>query len=432
MTPPPNATDAAEVQRALARCRALRDRLLRSLPPSKLSPPARRTLLRLVDAELRFLSRLSSSALSHPIPNHLSTNLGYLESIARVLFHPSVLAVSRVCKPLRPSSSHVDVVATLARAPVWFLVSDRNPHHLPWFGPKGLHARVERILAAARSAGALTPASVLFVFSSGLADEAASRMVNEFGAVETDFFGGSDLFEELEEGWLGVRAKESKVFEIKIDSNCGGDGVVPLGVVEDEVEVGSGHGVFGSLISKLSPPGGGETVEVINFDTTALVAMVSGISNGGCERLLKAPEDEMRARFKSNYEFVMAQVISELQNPILAELEIAVAGKKGIICESVRSEFKELIAMCGGANEKLRAARLIKCLLVVPDNPSARVTSLPTTRKIDLKNKIVFGTGDHWHAPTLTANMGFVRAISQTVKCRDSRQAPSFKAKFKT
>lgn len=235
-------------------------------------------------------------------------------------------------------------------------------------------------------------------------------MVNEFGAIETDLFGGSDFFEELEEGWVGVRAKESKVFEIKIASGCGGDGVAPLGHVDHGVELGSGNGVFGSLISKMSPSGG----EVINFDTTALVAMVSGISNGGCERLLKASEDEMRARFKSNYEFVIAQVMSELQNPILAELEISIPGKKGIICESVHSEFKELVSMCGGANEKLRAGQLIKCLLVVPDNPSARVMDLPTTRKIALKNKIVFGTGDHWHAPTLTANMGFVRAISQT------------------
>lgn len=40
--------------------------------------------------------------------------------------------------------------------------------------------------------------------------------------------------------------------------------------------------------------------------------------------------------------------------------------------------------------------------------------SLPTTRKLALKNKIVFGTGDYWRAPTVTANMAFVRAVSQT------------------
>lgn len=51
---------------------------------------------------------------------------------------------------------------------------------------------------------------------------------------------------------------------------------------------------------------------------------------------------------------------------------------------------------------------------VVPDNPSERMMALPTTRKLALKKKVVFGTGDLWHAPTLTANMSFVRAVSQT------------------
>lgn len=48
------------------------------------------------------------------------------------------------------------------------------------------------------------------------------------------------------------------------------------------------------------------------------------------------------------------------------------------------------------------------------DSPSVRIVGLPTTRKLALKNKVVFGTGDHWRAPTLTANMAFVRAVSQT------------------
>lgn len=51
---------------------------------------------------------------------------------------------------------------------------------------------------------------------------------------------------------------------------------------------------------------------------------------------------------------------------------------------------------------------------VVNDNPTERVMGLPTTRKLAMKNKIVFGTGDRWGAPTLTANMGFVRAVAQS------------------
>jgi len=70
--------------------------------------------------------------------------------------------------------------------------------------------------------------------------------------------------------------------------------------------------------------------------------------------------------------------------------------------------------MCGGPEEKIRARHLLKQLTVIPDSPSARMMDLPTTRKLAMKSKVVFGTGDHWRAPTLTANMGFVRAVSQS------------------
>lgn len=52
-----------------------------------------------------------------------------------------------------------------------------------------------------------------------------------------------------------------------------------------------------------------------------------------------------------------------MQMPIDKELGGVIVGKKGIICESVLSEFKELVSMCGGPNEKLRADELLKCLM---------------------------------------------------------------------
>ncbi|WP_285167000.1 DUF1308 domain-containing protein, partial [Mycobacterium tuberculosis] len=82
---------------------------------------------------------------------------------------------------------------------------------------------------------------------------------------------------------------------------------------------------------------------------------------------------ELRAKFKCNYEFVVTQVMSELEQPILKELRGVIAGRKGIICESVCTEFKELVLMCGGPNEKSRADLLIKHLSVVQDSPSERI-----------------------------------------------------------
>ncbi|KAK3213318.1 hypothetical protein Dsin_018024 [Dipteronia sinensis] len=88
---------------------------------------------------------------------------------------------------------------------------------------------------------------------------------------------------------------------------------------------------------------------------------------------------------------------------VLSEFKesVAMCGEIGIICESVLSGFKESVAMCGRPNEKLRAGQLLKHL-----NPCEHMTG-----KLALKNKVVFGTGDRWHAPTLTANMAFPQML---------------------
>ena len=56
------------------------------------------------------------------------------------------------------------------------------------------------------------------------------------------------------------------------------------------------------------------------------------------------------------------QVNSEIRNPIHKELSASTSGKGGIICESVHSEFQELVSMCGGPNEKIRANYILKHL----------------------------------------------------------------------
>lgn len=68
-------------------------------------------------------------------------------------------------------------------------------------------------------------------------------------------------------------------------------------------------------------------------------------------------------RFQFVYFSFIFQVMSEIQNPIHVELGSTLSGKRAIICESVCSEFKDLVAMCGGSNEKLRATYLLKKLM---------------------------------------------------------------------
>lgn len=57
------------------------------------------------------------------------------------------------------------------------------------------------------------------------------------------------------------------------------------------------------------------------------------------------------------------QARSEIQEPGLVKMGSVLSGKPGIVCKSVLSEFKELVSMYAGPNEKLRAEQLLKSLM---------------------------------------------------------------------
>lgn len=418
-------------------------------------------------------SSSSSAAATTTISTPLSVNIGHLEAVVHILQQPFITGVSRACKsvPLLPTvrreeshcsslkDIHVDIVCTFNRKPVWIIVSDGNPKYVSWHRchkSKGLKLRIQEVLAAAQSSLTLRPSSVILFFANGIANHVHKKLQDEFGASEIGL-GPSvfnfDAFEESEGDWINILARSYKdacILEIKptgskdvvsgLDHSVKGltmdsarpevsvektEAQLQLSVEDCEANLAD---TFRSIVLGLelcslniknlesSDPGNyfGD-IDLINFDTTALIALVTGISNdGGVQKLLAHPESEMRVRFKGNYEFVVGQAKSDIQNPILVEFSRLLCGKTGIICESVHMEFKELVLMCGGPNEKLRADKLISSLRVVPDCPSERIMGLPTTRKLAMKNKVIFGTGDYWHAPTLTANMAFVRAVSQT------------------
>uniref|UniRef100_A0A8I7B317 DUF1308 domain-containing protein n=2 Tax=Hordeum vulgare subsp. vulgare TaxID=112509 RepID=A0A8I7B317_HORVV len=409
MAEPPAAACHTELELARAQCRALHDRLAAS--PSLPRHPALRSLLRLVAAELRFLA-----SCNHPDPARpLSSNLPHLGALHLLLTHPAVRSPSRL-SPL----PGVDFACAFRSRPAWVLLSARNPSGFQWVPCKGLSSRVAAVLDAARSAPPATrPEKLLLAFSRGVGADIVLGLADGFGAVEVDLlaeFVVDSEDDKEEDGWVSVSFRPNeemrgfRAFEIEV---VDGGGEVLLPPPHRDVEEGIGdqlEGWFADFLGKMRM----NSMEMVNLDTTALIAIVSGISNGGVGRLMGAPETETRARFKCNYKFVMDQAQSELQSPIFVELGKAVDGKKCIICEAVNSEFNEIVSMCGGPEEKTRANQLLKQLIIVPDSPSPRMMDLPTTRKLAMKNKVVFGTGDHWRAPTLTANMGFVRAVSQS------------------
>lgn len=210
---------------------------------------------------------------------------------------------------------------------------------------KGLKFRIEQVLVAARSSVALKPSSIIVFFSNGLNSLVYEKLKEEFGAAELGFeFSGFDFdFNEDSEGdWINVLARtyreacilEIKVYEIrhavKTEAlECDAKGSSPAAaeaeLSEDHMERNIGFS-FCSLLSRMEVCssnvkdaecnklwnllGGGD---FINFDTTALIALISGISNGATEKILATPEGELRQRFKGNYEFVIGQVRFQFQ-----------------------------------------------------------------------------------------------------------------------
>ncbi|OIT29236.1 PREDICTED: uncharacterized protein LOC109211614 [Nicotiana attenuata] len=324
------------VEEAKRRCKALKNRI--STLSTTTQSSWKTTLLRLINSELSFLNRVNNSPLK------LSTNIGYLESVVHILQHPLITSVSRVCKPISISSKvpqqsiYVDIICSFNGNPVWFIVSDRNPRYISWQDSektknnKGLRNRISQLLfAASESCATVRPCSIILFFSNGLQNCIIEKLKDEFGATTDLGFGFSDFdcefVDELEEDgdWVSVLGRSFEkacVLEIKIGSfsssnkdgqtltdQSGNSEKVHIKDVSYDVNLG---GSFIALVSALRSwsPSDVEDAELVNFDTTALVAIVSGISNGGIDRILATPESELRSRFKGNYEFMIGQVKS--------------------------------------------------------------------------------------------------------------------------
>ncbi|XP_058087519.1 uncharacterized protein LOC131234603 [Magnolia sinica] len=243
-------------------------------------------------------------------------------------------------------------------------------------------------IPAACSALTLKSSSIVLFFSNGINEIVAQQLQDEFGASEfqAEFsLPNSSIFTELEEEWVyvTVRGKPS-AFQLNIDCIEKSELSLDHGMKDPvmgaaNLEPTENHegfistDAFSSLISTMRSNFMGVVAakpeailgeNLINFDTTALVALVSGISNGGAELLLAATESEMIKLFKNNVKFVMAQVMSELQNPILGELRGVLSCKRGVIRESVLSELKEVSSVKIGKRDLIRSHRNIATVII--------------------------------------------------------------------
>ncbi|KAG0559089.1 hypothetical protein KC19_10G078300 [Ceratodon purpureus] len=352
------------------------------------------------------------------------------------------------------SVAHVDLVCTLLGEAVWVVVINSSAQNRLWFDKKkrkGIHTRLASLLHVASLGSVVQPSAIVLLVRDGFDSRIEQHLREEFQAskmsesglgprLEEELLSTSNCdVEEVEDGeWVNIHISsseirhwtsywirvqpETQIRDTKCIENLESKHVLAAGNFQGENSedasfiIGSSscwaaiamlqakHEEFDKLQHER---------KILNMDTTALVAIVSELTNGGAQQLLNMSSEEREKRFPGMAKFVYEQALVELDEPFMPQFERILSDKLPVICEYVYDEFTSIILTNGGPREKQRAQILLSQLKVLPNLSSSRVDALPVTGKIKPRHKLVFGSGDFLQAPTVTANMSFVRAVQQ-------------------
>ncbi|MEN6314698.1 MAG: DUF1308 domain-containing protein [Clostridiaceae bacterium] len=96
-------------------------------------------------------------------------------------------------------------------------------------------------------------------------------------------------------------------------------------------------------------------------------------------------------------------------SPIRGQLKSFVNGKQMVMTDTAVGEFKNIVNGIAGPLEQARAQRFLNRVKIIPDNPTARASSLKITGSVGANDKIIFGTADNMGITTMTSDAKFLR-----------------------
>jgi predicted nucleic acid-binding protein len=99
-------------------------------------------------------------------------------------------------------------------------------------------------------------------------------------------------------------------------------------------------------------------------------------------------------------------------SPVRHELKAVINTQQLLMTQTAFNEFINIVDGSGGSSEKSRADRLLAKITVVPDNMSIAAQTLKPTRRLDINDIIILGTGDLMDIITMTADAKAVSAAS--------------------
>lgn len=321
-------------------------------------------LTKKIRAEFKFLNGLNEKQVSLK-PCHLdSTNLSHLGALLDVAESLDIIAVLKAVTWSKNDETQAVIIIDVVSSRGWIKVIARNPIalHKSWegegnFGDKSIDKQAkEYVIASEQNKVNFSAPKVTFVFTQGITEKLAEYLLQCGITVRGDILPNPG-FDSLDNPEL-LLEKETK-----------------------------------------DDPPYLECLKV-NLDVTAMIALVSELTNGCCH-------------FKFQEQILTDQAERERKNPLLPQLNKFLEGKELYACTLAISSFKSILETLGGENEKQRGRELLSRVTEVVNNPSSRTEQLSSSARIKPRPKTVFGTGDELQAVTLSSNGSFVRAAKE-------------------
>ena len=269
--------------------------------------------------------------------------------------------------------AHVDLMCTLFGEAVWVVVVNSSVHSRLWLDRgkrKGLQTRIRTLLHVASLAKVAQPSALVLVVRDGLDRSMEQQAKDEFSAVLVSRDGSKSQledhlspnttwnFQEVEDGdWVKIdvssNLKQWTSYWIRMTSLGQTSTTLHSSSHDSTWDLASKHVLAVNSHQEVANEGTSGSVEltsnifvhsfwsslkslqgryeaydelrrqgrIVNLDTTALVALVSELTNGGAEQLVRMSSDEMERRFPKMAKFVYEQVGSTCKSSLFATLQ---------------------------------------------------------------------------------------------------------------
>ncbi|CAB3236756.1 unnamed protein product [Arctia plantaginis] len=342
-------------------------------------------LQRKIRQEIEFLKKLQKSK-KVKIEQLSCSNLRHLGAMVKCALRPDVVSVCKIFHINDASKLVIDIISEEGR--VWTKVIARNPKSLSAlsagkasYGARSILDQAEDYLDCAKLYPCMyQPPKIIFEFMSGIEENLANKLKAVGITVKGEILPSSNACADDGDSYDSEDSENESLL----------------------VKVENSHEISSNKVSQSFEEH--PEIKTLNLDVTAMMAVVSNMTNGHCNYIFKQ-------------EVLTQQCSWEAERPVKPILDRLFEEKTLVCCETAWNDFEKIVNTLGGPKEIERTKELKQIITVYPDDFGGEDDyprkNLKVRGHVRLRSKIIFNFGHRIKALTVSANEGFVRAAMQ-------------------